>query len=185
MNFRCYYDSMRTPNVNCDICSKPIYRRPSNLKKSKGNAYCSQYCFGKACQKPIPCVICNTLILRSLNKKTCSKECQKINDKRVNRRHSLGRKRVASTKYGTRSFRVKFIEHRGTCCELCDYNVTEMLVIHHIVERSKGGSDDYDNLLLVCSNCHQEIHKGYRTPDGRLTSKVLALTANELAPERA
>ena len=30
--------------------------------------------------------------------------------------------------------------------------------IHHVIKRSDGGSDDLENLLLVCRDCHTERH---------------------------
>ena len=29
---------------------------------------------------------------------------------------------------------------------------------HHIIERQHGGRTDYDNLVLVCNDCHHKIH---------------------------
>ena len=37
----------RIPNVNCDYCGKPIYRRPTTLKMNKGK-FCSRACRNKA-----------------------------------------------------------------------------------------------------------------------------------------
>lgn len=31
---------------------------------------------------------------------------------------------------------------------------------HHVLPQTKGGSDDPENLLDVCANCHDRIHKG-------------------------
>lgn len=33
-----------------------------------------------------------------------------------------------------------------------------MLQVHHIVERSKGGTDDPDNLIATCLTCHSDVH---------------------------
>lgn len=30
---------------------------------------------------------------------------------------------------------------------------------HHIVPRSRGGSNYMDNLITLCRNCHVEIHR--------------------------
>lgn len=30
--------------------------------------------------------------------------------------------------------------------------------VHHIIHRGKGGSDDLDNLRLLCRNCHSAEH---------------------------
>jgi hypothetical protein len=31
---------------------------------------------------------------------------------------------------------------------------------HHVVPRSQGGSDDQDNIILICANCHEDRHGG-------------------------
>lgn len=154
------YMYIRKPNVKCSVCETPIYRRLSKLKN--GLAYCSQKCYGFSCRKPVSCVICGKEILAGLHKKTCSKKCKLENDKSVNRIHSLGRKKSEKVKWGTRSFRTRFLEERGTKCEECSYSKTEVLQIHHVIERSNGGSDDFSNLKLLCRNCHGEVHLGLR-----------------------
>ena len=40
---------------------------------------------------------------------------------------------------------------------------------HHLIYLSDGGNDDYDNLLLVCANCHTKIH---RQPDSYPVAKL-------------
>lgn len=35
----------------------------------------------------------------------------------------------------------------------------EFLEFHHIVPKAKGGSDDFDNIILLCACCHATIHK--------------------------
>jgi ATP-dependent DNA helicase RecQ len=35
----------------------------------------------------------------------------------------------------------------------------ESLTIHHIQPQCMGGSDEPDNLLTLCSDCHRELHK--------------------------
>lgn len=43
-------------------------------------------------------------------------------------------------------------------CSFCHYDEIAALDIHHIVPRSKGGSNEPANLVLVCKNCHARIH---------------------------
>ena len=45
-------------------------------------------------------------------------------------------------------------------CELCDIDIPEVLDSHHIIQRSMGGSDDPENRITVCANCHRMIHAG-------------------------
>lgn len=157
---------MRNPNTKCHVCAKSIYKRPKTIKESK-NIFCSQKCFGISCRKPIKCKICDTEILASKNKNTCSKECFDIALKDKNRNFCKGRKKKEGIpKHGSRSFRKRILELRGDKCEICKYSITEVLTIHHIVERSKGGLDIDSNLLLICRNCHGEIHTGHRNADG-------------------
>ena len=44
-------------------------------------------------------------------------------------------------------------------CQVCKEKDT-MLHVHHVVERSRGGSDRPDNLITVCASCHDKIHTG-------------------------
>lgn len=41
-------------------------------------------------------------------------------------------------------------------CREC--NFYKHLEVHHIVPRSKGGSDDPDNLITLCQRCHAKKH---------------------------
>ena len=34
------------------------------------------------------------------------------------------------------------------------------LEVHHIIFKSNGGSDEPDNLITLCRNCHRELHSG-------------------------
>ena len=49
-------------------------------------------------------------------------------------------------------------ERDGHKCQYC--GSTRKLTIDHIVPKSKGGSDDWDNLVVACSSCN--IKKGDR-----------------------
>ena len=156
--------NMRNPNTKCSICGKPIYKRPSEITANKSGVFCSQECYGISCRKEIPCVICEKPILASLNKKTCSKECLNQFNQDTNRKHSLGKRKIIKhAGYSSRSFRKYFLEKKGGKCSLCDYSIKEILNIHHIIERKNGGSDEEENLILLCPNCHAEIHKGFKT----------------------
>ena len=44
----------------------------------------------------------------------------------------------------------------------CQYCKTKQgtLEVHHIIFRSNGGSDEPDNLITLCRNCHKELHLG-------------------------
>ena len=41
-------------------------------------------------------------------------------------------------------------------CAVC--SKTDYLEMHHIIPKAEGGTDDYDNLILLCPAHHQEMH---------------------------
>lgn len=47
-------------------------------------------------------------------------------------------------------------------CALCD--TPRGLQIHHVIPRSRGGSNDPENLITLCMWCHNAIH-GTRWPN--------------------
>lgn len=49
------------------------------------------------------------------------------------------------------------LERDGFRCTKC--GCTDNLHVHHIVEKSKGGSNALDNLITLCKECHAEEHK--------------------------
>ena len=69
--------------------------------------------------------------------------------------------------------KVKAVEYKGGCCEKCGYNkYVGALEFHHLDPTQKDfaiGSKGYtrswekvkkelDKCILVCANCHREIH---------------------------
>ena len=47
----------------------------------------------------------------------------------------------------------EFWQHKCAVCENNDY-----LEFHHLISKKKGGSDDIDNIILLCARCHATIH---------------------------
>lgn len=55
----------------------------------------------------------------------------------------------------------KLIFQEAQCrCPFCGESDVAVLEIHHITERTDGGSNDPENLILVCANCHSKITCG-------------------------
>jgi len=51
-------------------------------------------------------------------------------------------------------------------CKLC-YKKTEHLEKHHIIPKSKGGSNDKNNLISICQDCHCKVHNvSFRGKEG-------------------
>ena len=145
---------LRHPNCTCKICGKPIYRRPFEIEK--GPVYCSQACFGKACRTNKHCPVCGKELINARAKTTCGRAC--ANRKRAGIRYT-GEARKDKVK-ATSALKLRLVQQRGGICERCGYANTRILVVHHKIQRCDGGSDDLDNLELICPNCHAEIHYG-------------------------
>lgn len=162
----------KTPNVFCGTCNLHFYKKPSEILKSKsGKVYCSKACAAIPCRREKPCLICGAMILGGACKKTCSPECARKNLSNPDRNHSKGKSRGISKAVSGRSFKKRLILERGNKCEACGYGRSEILNVHHIIEKCKGGTDHVANLLVVCPNCHTEIHKKIRNPNGAMLER--------------
>jgi len=51
------------------------------------------------------------------------------------------------------------ILQRRPQCEVCGFDITEILEVHHRVAVSCGGGNDDENLVVLCPNCHRLAHK--------------------------
>ena len=63
------------------------------------------------------------------------------------------------TNYGFSNSREHALSRDKYTCQICKAKNTR-LEVHHIVYRSKGGTDDLDNLVTLCEDCHKKIHNG-------------------------
>ncbi len=142
----------RNPNVNCFVCHKPVYRRPSLLRASSGRAFCGQLCYGISQRIETPCIVCGSPIVASKNAQTCSRAC--ANKHRAGIKYKIGRPRDKVVR--ERSMKIRLIEQRGAKCERCGYSKVEILHVHHRDRNRKNNT--LENLELVCPNCHYEEH---------------------------
>lgn len=53
----------------------------------------------------------------------------------------------------------RLLAETGRRCCLC--GILHKVQVHHIIPRSEGGSDEIDNAITLCPNCHDEVHAGY------------------------
>lgn len=56
-------------------------------------------------------------------------------------------------------------------CQHCRATKTDLRV-HHIVPKEEGGTDDPDNLITLCHQCHCAVHKSRRDGNAALTVKA-------------
>lgn len=67
----------------------------------------------------------------------------------------------------------------GHCCQAPGCTGRGRLHVHHVVFRSRGGSDDGWNLVLVCSACHRLIHLGLLRVSGQAPFDLVWTRAHE------
>lgn len=76
------------------------------------------------------------------------------------RRKRLGLKKY---KFDGKHYSIKLAKEKyGQSCELCSYSLT--IDVHHILEKKKGGTDEIENLCVLCPNCHSLIHRNILSP---------------------
>lgn len=61
--------------------------------------------------------------------------------------------------YGYESRKEAVLHRDNYACQICGKKHTR-LEVHHIVFRSQGGTDEEDNLITLCEDCHHGIHNG-------------------------
>jgi len=61
--------------------------------------------------------------------------------------------------------RQQVVDYYGTVCWICRAPITGTVSIDHVIPRSRGGSDDLDNLRPACLRCNTS--RGNRMGPGR------------------
>lgn len=144
---------IRHPNTQCTICNKSIYKRPGQIRKNNGHAFCGIICYGKFTRKEKPCLVCGNLIMAHFNKKTCSKRCS--NKHRIGIKYRLALPRKDKVR-DYRMLKLRLLKLRGIKCETCGYSKVEILQVHH--KDQDRNNNELENLELICPNCHFEQH---------------------------
>lgn len=65
--------------------------------------------------------------------------------------HEMEHKKDKSTTYA-KGYQKYIIDRDNACCFLCKSQMC--LHVHHIITRGAGGTNEYHNLITLCSNCH-------------------------------
>ena len=142
----------RTPNTQCIVCDRLVYRRPVEMLRNKGRVFCSMACYGVSCRKEKPCIVCGALILAGANKKTCDRSCANTHRTGITYKINRPRDNVKSQQ----ALKTRLLENRGKQCERCNYTRHEILHVHH--KDKNRNNNDINNLELICPNCHAEKH---------------------------
>lgn len=129
-----------------------------NLPKDRTEIMQPEKKLCKQCGKEIP-------ETRRATAKFCSLRCQRINSSI--RRIGYIAKRV----HGIQKYKSDVLCAYDSKCAICGWRMSDKLVscktgvqysygneIHHIVPVCEGGKDRFDNLILLCPNCHKMAH---------------------------
>ncbi|MGV8961856.1 MAG: HNH endonuclease [Candidatus Saccharimonadaceae bacterium] len=146
----------------CQTCGKPF--QADNRELKRGNAkYCSRSCSARAPKKlqyPTICKHCGVDFLSaSVNAKYCSDSCKQKN-------YRAKQKSISDESISIKTLYKLF---KDIPCELCQWNETSR-DLHHIIKVSQGGTNELNNLICVCPNCHRMIHNNLVSKDSILNA---------------
>ncbi len=163
--------------VECLNCNKEFDKKPCHIRRSP-NHYCSRSCAAKTNNKNFPkrsveghCKQCQAPISKA--KRFCNRECRKLffpGESLEDYRERIKKNVIA---FRQRQ-KLKALEYKGSCCQICGYNrCVRSLVFHHLNEFEKefgistGATRSWkkvkielDKCVLLCQNCHGEVHAG-------------------------
>ena len=89
---------------------------------------------------------------------TCSRKCTHL----LNMGKADGDVHRKGVKWQAVKRRV--VHDRGSACEICGWD-RDSVDLCHIVDRADGGSDDPENLVLLCPNHHRLFDSNLLTSD--------------------
>ena len=185
----------KLPDLVCSQCGKTFYRKPSERKLN--NNYCSRTCANQAGSRTlqdvpglrtskgveIACQNCKSVFYvkphRAGKAKYCSAACS----------HAARFGQPSQSKHegmpgnsnpnfrGTNNMttaRENAIKFFGSRCIICGW--AEAVDVHHIIPRRHGGTNNLDNLAVLCPNHHRLADLKLISAE-KLTSKVLSAIA--------
>jgi len=152
--------TVKTHTVGCSVCKNYFIKVGMPTDRIK-NHYCPN-CRGKV---EFKCCICgksykrykSAIRFRKRKKNYCSKQC-----KNVGQRMDWG---VITNRA---SLRLKWVRQFGKAaliCVRCKYDKPYNIELHHKIYVVDGGSNNPDNLELLCKNCHGEEHYKVKPDD--------------------
>lgn len=143
---------------HCKHCDKTFEVPQSYTKRGQGS-FCSRSCAASYnnLKRPLiehSCLNCNTTFTSKSTKALfCSDSCGNeyrsgIKPKTIYKRTTLNRK-----------IHLLFdVLNIKLCCSICGRDFGN-IDIHHIIEKSAGGDDALQNLVILCPNCHRLAHE--------------------------
>lgn len=107
--------------------------------------------------------------------KTCKKHGEDVSHYLDNERFRCKKCNVEAVSERRRKLKRMALDYKGNCCKLCGYNKSvSALQFHHLDPSQKdfGIADkgntmgwekmkiELDKCVLLCANCHAEVHEG-------------------------
>lgn len=74
-----------------------------------------------------------------------------------------------------REIRHEVLRRDNHCCQVCGKEHSGQ--VHHVIPRSQGGTNDFDNLITLCGKCHMLISP---VPEWLIT-KLWEIPAEEIS----
>ena len=56
-------------------------------------------------------------------------------------------------------YKKSILDLRMNQCELCGFDLLDLLEIHHVLPLQQGGDNSLENILCLCPTCHRIVHK--------------------------
>ena len=143
----------------CLNCGKLLTKRTQkyycccSCSAKSNNAKRVQTTKGKTAKRI--CIKCGVEFDASIhiNKNKCLCE----NCKKHNRQHSKNKLQILTLSDISKRTMTKILKRMNAKCSICGWNEASC-DLHHIVPRKDGGEDNFDNLIVVCPNCHRICH---------------------------
>jgi len=101
--------------------------------------------------------VCNIIPISKLYIEIAKFDIHALTNSNVLRYHWLYQKGPQLGFYNVKAF---VLDRDGHTCQYCkNKNKDPRMHVHHIQEKSKGGSDQPNNLITLCNTCHDNLHK--------------------------
>ena len=88
--------------------------------------------------------------------------CKNLNDPKAQRTHEIYLNLQANLKKMLPGCQIpSFTPAKAKCgvCEICGFPVSELLQVHHVIPKSRGGSNKQSNKVQLCPTCHYTLHR--------------------------
>ena len=94
---------------------------------------------------------------KRINIMSCVVEQGQFDTSSLSKGYKLSGEEYQQSDFEGNNWRQKILWRDNYCCQHC--NSKEKLQAHHIIFKSKGGTNSLNNGITLCENCHSSLHK--------------------------